>query len=220
MADVAYIFIDESGDFNFSPRGTKYFTLSSITTERPFKFVSELDTLKHNLIERGHDIEYFHASEESQPVRNHVFSVIQNHLSEMRIDSLIVEKSKVGPALRQELRFYPEMLGYLLRYLISTPTFSGIKEIVFLTDLIPLNRKRKAVEKAIKMTLSRMLPKFRRHRIMHHASKSSYGLQIVDYCNWAIYRKWRDGDKRSYDLIKKGIRTEFDIFAEDTRRYY
>ena len=68
MAGKVYIFIDESGDFNFSHRGTKYFTLSSITIERPFEFVSDLDTLKHNLFEEGHDIEYFHASEDAQPI--------------------------------------------------------------------------------------------------------------------------------------------------------
>ena len=55
---------------------------------------------------------------------------------------------------------------------------------------------------------------------MHHASKSSYGLQVVDYCSWAIYRKWKDSDLKSYDLIKAGIKSEFDIFAEETRHYY
>ena len=220
MADTAYIFIDESGDFNFSPLGTKYFTLSSITTERPFNFVSEFDTLKHDLMERGLDIEYFHASEEAQPVRDQVFAIIQAHLSELRIDSLIVEKSKVGPALRHQLRFYPEMLGYLLKYLIGSPALKGVDELIVLTDLLPVAKKHKAVEKAIKMALSNKLPKFRKYRIMHHASKSDYGLQIVDYCNWAIFRKWKDGDLRSYDLIKGGIKSEFDIFAEGTRHYY
>lgn len=220
MANTAYIFIDESGDFNFSPHGTKYFTLSSITTTRPFTFVSKLDTLKHDLMERGHDIEYFHASEEAQPVRNHVFSIIQEHLDGLRIDSLIVEKSKVGPALRDALRFYPEMLGYLLKYLIGRSALGNVDELILLTDVLPVAKKRKAVEKAVKITLANMLPKFRRYRIMHHASKSSYGLQVVDYCNWAIYRKWKDGDLRSYDLIKTGIRTEFDIFAVGARHYY
>ena len=220
MADTVYIFIDESGDFNFSPRGTKYFTLSSVMTERPFRFVSSLDTLKHDLIEGGQDIEYFHASEEAQPVRNRVFSAIQEHLPELRIDSLIVEKSKVGPALRHELRFYPEMLGYLLRHLIITSEIGDNAEIIFLTDQIPLNKKRKAIEKAIKINLSRMLPKSSKYRIVHHASKSSYGLQVADYCNWAIYRKWKDADTRSYDLIKTGIQSEFDILAVGKRHYY
>lgn len=220
MAGNAYIFIDESGDFNFSPLGTAYFTLSSITTTRPFAFVSKLDTLKHDLMEQGHNIEYFHASEEAQPVRDRVFAIIQEHLNGLRIDSLIVEKRKVGPALRDELRFYPEMLGYLLRNLIGRPAFGDAEQLILLTDLLPVAKKRKAVEKAVKITLAKMLPKFRKYRIMHHSSKSSYGLQIVDYCNWAIYRKWQRRDLRSYDLVKAGIKSEFDIFSTGTRNYY
>ena len=30
-----YIFLDESGDFNFSPRGTKYFTITAISLTIP-----------------------------------------------------------------------------------------------------------------------------------------------------------------------------------------
>jgi hypothetical protein len=47
--------------------------------------------------------------------------------------------------------------------------------------------------------------------VLHHASKSNLELQVADYCNWAIYRKWTNGDVRSYDIIKDAIRGEFDI---------
>lgn len=55
-------------------------------------------------------------------------------------------------------------------------------------DRIPVNKKRKAIEKAIKMTLPQMLPDSLRFRILHHDSKSCCGLQVADYFNWAIYR--------------------------------
>lgn len=220
MAERAYIFIDESGDFNFSPRGTKYFSLTSVATRRPFEFVSSLDTLKNNLIEQGHDIEYFHASEDAQPVRNRVFAIVHDHLSVLRIDNLIVEKSKVNPDLRDVLRFYLMMLEYLLKFLIGRPALVDVDELIVVTDTIPVAKKRKAVEKALKLTLARMLPKFPKYRIMHHASKSSYGLQIADYCNWAIYRKWKDGDRRSYDRIEAGIKSELEIFADEATHHY
>jgi len=56
-----------------------------------------------------------------------------------------------------------------------------------------------------------MLPATMRYRVLHHASKSNLELQVADYCNWAIYRKWTNGDVRSYDIIKDAIRGEFDI---------
>jgi len=34
--NTLYIFIDENGNFDFSPGETKYFTLSCLTEKRPF----------------------------------------------------------------------------------------------------------------------------------------------------------------------------------------
>jgi len=45
-------------------------------------------------------------------------------------------------------------------------------------------------------------------------------LQIADYCNWAIYRKWNSGDYRSYNVIGPVVRSEFEIFKTDSQFYY
>ncbi len=58
------------------------------------------------------------------------------------------------------------------------------------------------------MTLTRMLPKEAKYRILHHDSKSNIELQIADYMNWAIYRKWDRKDLRSFNLIRGVIREE------------
>ncbi len=112
------------------------------------------------------------------------------------------------------------MMGYLLKYVLERADMDRVSEVIIVTDSIPLKRKRKAIEKAIKMTLRAELPRETSFRVLHHASKSSFGLQIADYCNWAIYRKWQRGDTRSYNLIKRGIRSEFDIFKNGEIFYY
>ena len=58
---VLYIFLDEGGNMDFSPSGTKYFTLTSLSKERPFEAHKPLCELKYNLIELGTEIEYFRA---------------------------------------------------------------------------------------------------------------------------------------------------------------
>jgi len=67
-----YIFLDESGNLDFSENGTRYFSLTSIAIELPFSLFSELIDLKYNLVEKGLDLEYFHASEDAQETRDHV----------------------------------------------------------------------------------------------------------------------------------------------------
>ena len=68
-----YVFLDEGGNLDFSPSGTKYFVLSSLTKERPFHAGKELIELKYDLVELGTNLEYFHAAEDRQAVRNSVF---------------------------------------------------------------------------------------------------------------------------------------------------
>lgn len=215
-----YIFLDEAGDLNFSPSGTKYFVITSLTKRRPFEAYKALTELKYDLIELGVNIEYFHAAEDQQATRNRVFDIVAAHLAEVRLDSLVVEKCKTGPSLRAEVRFYPEMLGHLLKYVIRSVDLKNVKEIIIVTDRIPVERKREAVEKAIKQTLAAMLPAGVRYRVLHHQSKSNLDLQIVDYCNWAIYRRWDRSDLRSYAKIQRAIRSEFDIFQKGTVSYY
>lgn len=220
MPNCVYIFLDEGGNFDFSPTGTRYFVLTSVATRRPFPAHGPLDDLKHDCLEYGLDTEYFHCTDDNPHVRGKVFDQIANHLAALRIDSLVVEKSKAGPALREDRRFYPEMLGYLLRYVIPRELKDGVDEVIVITDTIPIQKKRQAVEKAIKSVLSKMLPPGMRYRILHHASRSHYGLQVADYCNWAVFRKWQKGEVEFYDRIKPAIQSEFDIFRTGTKHYY
>lgn len=217
---VPYIFLDEGGDLNFRPHGSKYFTLTGVLMKRPFVLDPILTGLRFDLIEEGVELQEFHATEDKQGTRDRVFASIQGELASLRADSVIVEKRKTHPKVQQVERFYPEMLGYLLRYMVREESLDEAREVIVVTDELPLKKKRKAVEKAVKTTLAEMLPDGVRHRVMHHDSKSCCGLQVADYINWAIYRKWRDGDKRSYKLIESAVKSEFPIFKRGTVKHY
>jgi hypothetical protein len=220
MSQCSYIFLDEAGNFDFSTKGTQYFVLTSVSMDRPFKVHVPLDDYKHDCLEFGLNTEYFHCSHDNPKIRDQIFDLISNHLAGMKIDSLIIEKNKTGPALREDGRFYPEMLGHLLKFVLSREVKNGAEEVIVITDTIPVQSKRQAIEKAVQQSLAKMLPEGMRYRILHHASRSHYGLQVADYCCWAIFRKWQKGEKKYYDWIQKGIRSEFDIFRTGQRSYY
>lgn len=215
-----YLFIDEGGNFDFSSKGTRHFTLSCLSKERPFYVCQELLQLKYDLIESGLDIEYFHASEDRQVVRDLVVKIILRNLNGVRVDSVIVEKRKTNPAIRDVQLFYPKMMAQLLKYVFKGYDLSQYSEVIIFTDQIPLKKNREAVKKAIKIYLSQQLPSGVRYRIYHHDSKSNFDLQIADYFNWAIYRKWESGDVRSYQKLAGAIRSEFNIFQKGNTTYY
>ncbi len=220
MNERVYVFLDESGNLDFSPSGTRYFVLTSVSMKRPFQMNDALDGYKYDCIEYGLEQEHFHCANDNTHVRNRVFGLIQHRLDGMEIDSLRVEKAKTSPALTVESRFYPEMLGYLLKYVLARPSHAQSQEIIIITDTIPLQKRRRAIEKVIKSTLANMLPKGSRYRILHHDSRSHCGLQVADYCCWAVFRKHEKGDSAYFDLIGPAVRSDFDIFRTGTTYYY
>jgi hypothetical protein len=215
-----YLFLDEAGNLDFSRNGTRYFLLGCLTKERPFRAYSELAELKYDLIEEGIGLEYFHAAEDKQSTRNRVFDIIRRHLDGVRVDALLVEKCKAAPALREEEKFYAHMLGQLLQWVLGQHALEEFAEVIVFTDRIPVQRKRGAVEKAVKQTLAGILPAGTRYRVFHHDSKSNYDLQIADYCTWAVYRKWALGDARSFEVIAAVVKKEWDYYQAQTATYY
>lgn len=207
-----YLFFDEGGNLDFSPKGSPWFSLTCVAQCRPFHLHGALDARKHDYLEYGLEMEHFHCADDNTHVRKKVFGAIENHLKDLRINALLVEKRKTEPALRSDQRFYPEMLGRLLCFVMAHSDRERDEEVIVITDTLPLKRKRQAVEKAVRMTLKKMLPPDCRYRVLHHASKSHFGLQVADYCNWAILRRKMRGETEQYDRIKPAIASEFEIF--------
>jgi hypothetical protein len=208
-----YIFLDEGGNLDFAASGTKYFTLTSVCTERPFTTCHDSGKYKFDLIEYGFDFSYFHCTQDNRHVRQRVFGIIRENIADLRVDSLITEKSRTALTLQAPEEFYPRMLGHLIRHVAERKReeLAAMKELIVITDTIPINKKRAAVEKGVKTVLKKMLPPGCRFRVLHHASMSNMGLQLADYCNWAIFRKWESGDRLFYDALRDGIKSELEI---------
>lgn len=220
--NTLYMFIDEGGNFDFSQRGTKYFTVSCLSEKRPFPSYDLLRKIKYDLIEDGINIEYFHASTDKQLVRDMVFGIIQNNIGNIKVDTIIVEKNKTNPSIQQGDKFYCRVFEMLMKWVLRKRVYGkSIEKLIIFTDSIPVNKRKKAMEKGVKMTLARLVKEEGlRYHIYHHQSKSNLNLQVIDYINWAIFRKWESEDDRSYSLIASAIDGEWDVFRKGETTYY
>lgn len=223
-----FIFIDESGNFDFSPTGTKYFSISAISTLDPLG-KEELEKIKYDLIKKGIDIEYFHASEDEQFVRNRVYNFIES-LEDVEIDSVIVQKNKANPSLYipEKKKMSKKEKGYKL-YIIALRTllkyiFERYKDsenidlvVVILSSIFDKNK-----QALIKMIIKKYLKQeFQKPFFLYfHQCGADKNTQIADYCSWAIHKKWADGEMRPYGAIQNKIRSEFDIFGIGENTYY
>src|SRR5688500_8107392 len=101
------VFADESGNFDFSPKkgASRYFILTTIACPS-FAVGDALLRLRREIAWEGHGTDSeFHATTDTQAVRDRVFEVLQAH--DFRVDTTILEKAKANPHTRStEERFY------------------------------------------------------------------------------------------------------------------
>ncbi|MCH7737019.1 MAG: DUF3800 domain-containing protein [Chloroflexi bacterium] len=216
-----YVFIDESGNYDFSSSGTANWVLTSLITEDIRPGLIELYDLKHKLIDLGTDLEYFHAAEDRQAVRDEVFDIIYG-LSNIRADSVVVEKRKTGPSIRSIEKFYPMMLEKLLNYPFDPRGIDVTKYdriFIFCDRASGTKRQQQALIAGIKSYLSRNL-KGIPYQVCMHSSASHHYLQIVDYISWAIYVYWERGENRPLDRVRHLVKSQFQIFQSGSTIWY
>ena len=223
LKDTLYIFLDESGDFDFSTKGSKYYIFSCVVKGRPFMISSELEKLKFDLLEYGgyNSLTHFHANDNNKYVREKVYEVLVANSHQYVIYSNIIQKNKTNPSIRGGIKFYSKMLGYLIRYVIKQQLILGnYSDIIIITDRVPTSQNKTLMEKSIKAVLNDMLSKTIKYKILHHPCMSNYGLQISDYCCYALGRKYERNDLTYYNLIKSKISSEYDFFKNGMTTYY
>lgn len=224
-----YVFIDEGGDFNFSPSGSKVYTISAVITYSPWELLDEMSALRHRILSgelHPHLSQTyledclcyrFHASEDQQVVRNGFFEIITK-MQYIKAHSIVVKKNLTNPSFRAPAKFYSKVTASLLDYIFKRYQYS---KLCIFVDRIPINRQKKVFLKAIKTEIKTKQPK-KEFAIFFPPSASNPYLQVSDYINWAIFRKWENNDTRSYELIEKVLgKKELDMFSRgDGYEYY
>lgn len=229
-----FIFIDESGNFDFSPTGTKYFVLTAASTLAPLNNREKLQRLRYQALTEGVNQEYFHATEDSQAIRDKVFELIGNsgNCDDYSIDSIVAQKNKTHPSLYSEIytkngkiivrktgaEFYRIVCQTLLQYIFRRFEFSDVNKIIIVLDSPFTENKRQLILKSLKTYLKKNFNK--PFNIYFHQSKADINCQIADYCGWAIYVKNERQEKRPISQIKNKITSEFEIFKKGLLEHY
>lgn len=215
-----HIHLDESGCFNFSPKGSQFYCFAALWTYYPELLAEAVTAEQYKLLRDGHDVR-FHATEDRQLVRDRVVAAMQR-APHWAWTAVVVEKRKVNPSIRDAAVFYPKFAGSLLKFILKVRLIAGTTtRIQIITDTLPVKKHREAVEKAFKGTCRACLPTSIPFDIYHQPSMAHALSQAVDYCCWGLQRKWEQGDHRTYDLLKSKLSgSEFDILSHGTRLYY
>lgn len=213
-----HIHVDESGDFSFNPKGSRYYIFTAAWTYNPQALGNALTSLRFSLNKNGANLSKFHACDDQQVHRNAVVDTLSAHHS-WWFASVVVEKRKVNPTIRKPETFYPKFLNSVLLFILRGGMKPNTSRVLVYTDRVPIDAKKHLVNKSINDLCLRTLKV--PYQVMHHPSESNAWLQVADYCSWAVCRKWQNGDPRTYERLRpRLLALERDVLQGGTTIYY
>ena len=215
----AYIYADESGNFDFSPRnGASRFFLLTTVVINDHAIEPDLLELRRQLAWDGLSLTGgFHASEDNQIVRNRVFGILGKH--DFRIDTTVIEKRKAEPQIRAtDMQFYKFAWFSHMRQ-VAPRVVSPSDSLLVVAASIGNRREQAALISDLQDVMNQTSPTSTVKTAMWQAT-SDPCLQVADYCSWAIFRKWERSDTRAYEIIADKIGLENDLFSSGNTFYY
>lgn len=211
-----FVFVDESGNLDFSGNGTDHFVLSAFITPEPWSCIQRSTKLVYELISRGlHDQIPFHATQNSVGTRKRFIDSLCEDTHACKVHSIYADKHLTHPRLHRPEVFY-SLLGVALgKYLLKTLGHNH-DLIALMFDSALTGKKKTAFLKSVKPELNKLNA---RYEISFRPVKYDVNGQIADYYAWSLFRKLESNDSTWFDVLP-GPHTEFNIFSQGRIRYW
>jgi len=202
-----FVYVDESGNFDFSPSGTKHFVMTAFITTDPVLSANRIAKLKYFLLSQGVSIPNFHASEDSQRVRNQVIDQISK-IRNVSAYTFWLKKDNLPVECKSTFGIY-ELMGFEIARLAATEVSTrGADSVVLVFDKTLIFREEQAFLSKSKAIFAQLSHPF--HIYFHNVSKDFNG-QIADYVAWANYVKIERDEQRPLDALPKNLRSASEV---------
>lgn len=203
-----YVFIDESGNFDFSKKGTKNFVLAGVATLEPLASAIPLQNLKYLLLSEGVDISQFHATEDKYVVRERVFGVV-TALKNMTTHTVYGLKSELPESVQSSAAMHIRFSRSLISTILKSYKDHQYDCVVLVLDQAFTKRVQGEFRSGIKPELKESDKPF---HIYFHSMKTDFNGQIADYLAWAKFKQLERGENRPWGLLTQSIcPTEIDL---------
>ncbi|WP_431837537.1 DUF3800 domain-containing protein [Cellulomonas sp. Y8] len=211
-----YVFLDESGNLDFSGRGTDHFVVSAVYTTDPCRSASVMQALKYELLANGSTDLDFHATNNTRGTRLRVSGAITSLGATIAVHTLWIDKHLAHPSQHDDvtiMSFFGKAMGRWIGKAVS----GDHTQVVMVFDSVLTGKKQGAFKAAVKPALKQLGIPF---RVAFHPVKSDLNGQIADYFSWAWLRHVESGDPSGVEALA-GIRwTRFDLYQRGTRRWW
>lgn len=196
-----YLFIDESGDFDFAATGTNHFVMAGILTSDPLKTALPLQRLRYTWLERGLNVSSFHASPDLQEVRNSVIEEIVT-LSEIEAHVVFGRKDQMHPSLKNVQNLHFHFTTEIVRHHLEAGHISDDSRLVVVVDQSLPAKGQSSFHASIKPIFKLRKGDF---RVFFQSMKTDYNGQIADYVAWAKFKQLERGEHRPWQALSGSL---------------
>ena len=206
---VGWHFLDESGNFDFTPKGTRHFVLSAVYTTAPTASAAVMQQLKYDLIAEGSTDLEFHASDNRHATRDRVTACIRSLGGVIGVHTVWCEKRLGAPAQRDESALLGLLASNMAAWLAGQSAASS-QQLVMMFDSVLTGRQEKAFHSTVKPALKALRVPF---RMLFHPVKSDLNGQVADYFSWSCFRLLESGDGRAVDDLAGVPWSQVNVFG-------
>lgn len=214
--DSIFVFIDESGNFDFSVNGTQHFVMTAVICREPIMTASAMQKLKYKLLGSGTDVSNFHASEEKQYVRDQVFPLIAQ-MESISAHTLWIDKHNAAPSMQNTSKIYSLFGGAIAKYLLKALPVEKYEQVILIFDKALTKKNENAFLATVKPALQELNRPF---KIYFHSVNLDFNGQVADYIAWAHYVNLEKAEHRPISSLPLRLRDEFNLFRNAHTRYY
>jgi len=193
-----FIFVDESGNFDFSPTGTENLVLTAVMCFRPMKSAATMLNLKYVRYSNGLNSPQFHASHDRAATRVDVFKVIATIRSIKSFTAVIRKADFIGRSITPAEVYHSfgvelaEHLGAIIRR----------QKIVIVFDKALNSKEEDALRSSLKSHFSAHDTDYLIY--FHNVSKDA-NAQIADYIAWANFGFYERGNTHWIGKLPKRL---------------
>jgi hypothetical protein len=199
MSTTLFVFLDESGNFDFSLSGTKHLVFTAVISINPIQSASRMLNLKYQLLQEGLGIGTFHASEDRQLIRDRVFSAIAE-MREMTAHTFWIDKRALCGRVIEKVELFSAFSIELFDVINQVRGVDSYDRLVFVFDKFLLNKEELAFRSIVTPKFSLLEKPFEIY--FHNVYRDPNG-QIADYIAWAQFVNLERFENRPKSALPK-----------------
>jgi hypothetical protein len=197
-----WIFIDESGNFDFSPSGTRHFLMTAVVTADPAASGARMLALKYEQMLRGSNQLDFHATHNSRGTRKRVLEVIGG-MPGVTSHTFVADKAKLRDSPSPQVEVV-ELIAHEIGTWAVVQASQHSDGVIAVFDTAFNTNQTSHLRQAVKKAIGAGQMPYRIH--FHRVANEPNG-QIADYIAWAHFRNLARGDDEGLRFLSSAQHT-------------